>query len=115
MNYNRVKAYQTHQSGVMNGTERAYALRLELLKRIGEIQQYYFESFTLKLAQDTRYTPDFMVINKDWEIEYHECKGSYIRDDALVKIKVAASMFPFKFYMCKYIKRQWEIKDFTVK
>jgi hypothetical protein len=51
---------------------------------------------TLKLAKDTRYTPDFMVMNANGEMEAHECKSIW-RDDAKIKIKVASEKFPFRF------------------
>jgi hypothetical protein len=52
------------------------------------------------LGDDTRYTPDFMVIKNDGTIEFHEVKG-FMRPAARVKIKVAARMFPwFRWYIC---------------
>ena len=98
----------------MNGAEKAYSLRLGMMLAMGEIAWYNFEAITLKLAKDTRYTPDFAVINKNGELEYHEIKG-FLRDDALVKIKVAAEMFPFIFRMFIYKKKQFIEKDFTVR
>lgn len=79
-----------------NKTEAAYMALLEARKRAGEILWYRFEGITLKLAQDTRYTPDFFVLAADGSLECHETKGFW-RDDARVKIKVAAAMFPFRF------------------
>jgi hypothetical protein len=80
----------------MNKTEAAYAERLEMLRRSGEILSYDFEAITLKLAPNTRYTPDFLVITSDATVELHEVKGHWY-DDARVKIKVAARLFPFRF------------------
>jgi len=78
----------------MNHTEAAYALILEARKRTGEVQEYHFDALTLKLAHDTRYTPDFLVVLSDGTCELHEVKG-FMRDDAHVKTKVAARLFPF--------------------
>lgn len=100
-----------HKPGVMNGTESKYAQMLELKKRAGEIKEYFFESMTLKIAQDCRYTPDFMVINKDMEIEFHEVKGYWL-DDARVKVKVAAAKFPFRFVAIKLEKGLWKEEEF---
>jgi len=100
-----------HRPGVMNGTETKYAGLLEMRKRAGEITDYIFESVTLKIAQDCRYTPDFMVVNKDLEIEFHEVKGFW-QDDAKVKIKVAAAKFPFRFVAIKLEKGQWKEEEF---
>lgn len=80
----------------MNGTERAFALLMEARKRQGLMREWWFEKVTFKLADDTRYTPDFTVIENDGEMRFIETKGHW-RDDALVKIKVAAEQFPFRF------------------
>lgn len=82
----------------MNGTERKRAIELEAMLRTGEILMWRFEAMTLKLADDTRYTPDFFVMLPDGTVRFEETKG-FLRDDALVKIKVAATMFPFSFVM----------------
>lgn len=89
------------KSGEMNKTEAAYAATvLEPRKQAGEILWYGFESMTFKLADDTRYTPDFPVLLANGEMEMHETKVKAIfQDDAKVKIKVAAKMFPFRFIL----------------
>ena len=93
-------AYGTHKPNKMNGTETKMAILLEEQKRNGTILDYKFEAVTLKLADDTRYTPDFMVTKPDFEIQFIEVKGFW-RDDAKVKIKVASAMFPFVFVACR--------------
>lgn len=87
---------------VMNKTEALYAERLEGMRAAGEVVWFAFEAVTLRLADDTRYTPDFAVLTADREWEAHEVKGAWaiFRDDAKVKIKVAAAMFPIRFYVC---------------
>ena len=83
--------------GVMNQTEKAYAQYLDLQKKAGEILDYRFEQVRFSMASNTSYTPDFLVINKDCEVELHEVKGRW-EDDARVKIKVAQRQNPwFKF------------------
>jgi hypothetical protein len=77
----------------MNGVEAEYALILETRLQRGEIVCYKYERTTLHLADQCRYTPDFMVELPDGTIEFHEVKGWRFEDDALVKIKVAAEMF----------------------
>lgn len=52
------------------------------------------QNITLKLADDTRYTPDFFGLCEDGNLIAYEVKG-FFRDDAKVKIKVAARMFPW--------------------
>lgn len=86
-----------------NKTEQAYKEYLRLRRIAGEILDYRFEAMRLVLrhavpgkAKGMTYTPDFLVIMKD-RFEFHEVKGFW-RDDARVKIKAAAEMFPwFKF------------------
>lgn len=89
-------ARAVHIPGVMNKTEAEYASHLSLAMKADEIVWYRFEAVTLKLANNTRYTPDFAVELANGEIEMHEVKGFW-RDDARVKIKVAAALFPFRF------------------
>lgn len=88
------------KAGTMNRTEAAYAERLEEMKQAGTVVWYAFEGVTFKLADRTRYTPDFAVMLADGVMEMHEVKGFW-RDDARVKIKVAAEMYPFRFIAVK--------------
>ena len=83
----------------MNKLEARFAMMLEAQKRSSDIYSWEYEKVTLKLAHDTRYTPDFMVIGRFGAVEFYETKG-FMRDDARVKLQTAASMFPyFKFYL----------------
>lgn len=69
--------------------ERDYAARLNLRKHLGEVVDVLYQRVTYKLADDTRYTPDFVVILAGGRVEHHEVKGQK-REDAMVKFKVAA-------------------------
>lgn len=84
------------KTGVMNKTEAAYAAHLELLKHAGGVAWYRFEGLKFRLADNTFYTPDFAVMLTAGAMECHEVKG-YWQDDARVKIKVAADLYPFRF------------------
>lgn len=84
------------KAGTMNKTEARYELLLQQSLAAGEIVWFRFEAMTFKLADDTRYTPDFMVMLASGELECREIKGHW-EEDARVKIKVAASMFPMRF------------------
>lgn len=101
--------------GQMNKTEASYAVLLEQLKVAGQIQWYRFEGLKLRLADKTFYTPDFAVMRDDGVIECHECKGFW-QDDARVKIKVAAEMYPFRFLAAKQRAKKrgggWEYEVF---
>ena len=100
-----------HKPGQMNKLEAAYAARLESLKLAGEIADYRFECLKLRLADNTFYAPDFMVLRPDGAFEIHEVKGHW-EDDARVKIKVAAELYPFKFIAARKVKGAWVFEEF---
>ena len=83
-------------AGTMNKTEAAYEQLLKRRLMAGEIAWYKFEGVKLRLAAATFYTADFFVMAADGQLEVHEVKGVWT-DDARVKTKVAAAMYPFKF------------------
>lgn len=96
----------------MNQTERRYADHLTLLQRAGLIHRWDFESEKLRLADNTFYSPDFRVVKADGMIEFHEVKGFW-RDDARVKIKVAAAQHPYKFMAVSATKKGgWDYEEF---
>ena len=108
----RVRVRTNYVAGVMNKLESAYTKYLDLQVAGGDIHAYKFESIKLKLADRTTYSPDFLVITKDGTVELHETKG-YWEDDARVKIKVAAAMFPyFVFRGVTRSKGSWVKEDF---
>jgi hypothetical protein len=98
----------------MNKMEQAYAHHLELLLRSEEIKWFRYEALKFRLADKTFYTPDFIVMAKDGTLEAHEVKGHW-EDDARVKIKVAAEMFPVKFIAVKPAPTKdglWIVEEF---
>jgi hypothetical protein len=80
--------------GAMNKLETDYADHLALKKAAGHIVDFRYEAVKIRLADNTYYTADFLVIADDWVVELHEVKG-YWEDDARVKTKVAAEMYPW--------------------
>jgi predicted nuclease of restriction endonuclease-like RecB superfamily len=76
-----------------NKTEQEYGLRLFSMEHRKEIRCYRYEPVKLKLAKKCFYCPDFFVWENDRTITVHEVKGWW-RDDARVKIKVAARLYP---------------------
>jgi hypothetical protein len=64
-----------------------------------DIGHYFREPIKLRLAGRTYYSPDFLVTSRPGEhgippaITFVECKG-FMREDAAVKLKVAASAYP---------------------
>lgn len=78
----------------MNKLERARAIDLEAMKRTGQIVEWWYEKWTFKLADDTRFTPDFVIQKASGALEVEEVKGFW-REDARVKLKVFVAQFPF--------------------
>lgn len=101
--------------GTMNKTEAAYDSYLWQQRAASEVFWHKFEAVKLRLADNTFYTPDFMVMPDDSYIEMHEVKGFW-QDDARVKIKVAASIYPFKFIAVTAVAKKhgggWKREEF---
>jgi len=74
----------------LNKTERDF---YNLLMVDDDALKVGVQNHTLKLADDCRYTPDFAVLRECGQVVFYEVKG-FFRDDAKVKIKVAARLFP---------------------
>lgn len=112
--FNR-RARGRQKVGKRNKAEAAYENFLELRKNAGEILWHRFEAIKLRLADKTFYEPDFAVMLSDGQMEIHEVKGHW-EDDARVKIKVAAEMYPFRFIAIMSEKNvpadRWKIEVF---
>lgn len=114
----KAKIRQDVQASGMNKSETRYAEILECRLKRGEIHRWDFEPIRLKLGPDnkTTYTPDFMVIGNDGFIELIDVKGGFIMEDAMLKLKLAAKLFPmFTFRMAQYRNGEWtetELKAF---
>ena len=86
----------------LNKTERAW---LEVI-RGRSYREIFIQSWTWKLGDNCRYTPDFVVLDGGQLVAF-ETKG-FMRDDALVKLKVAARMLRFvRFVVVKREGNQW--------
>lgn len=112
---NRSYALGRLKTGQLNKTEQAYADYLGQLQAVGGILWHKFEGMKFRLADNTFYTPDFMVMQPDGQLEAHEVKG-YWQDDAKVKIKVASDMYPVKFLAIKARAKRdgggWQVEEF---
>lgn len=75
----------------LNKTEAAF---LSYLRQERKYVFIYVQEVTLKLANDCRYTPDFATMDANFYFTFWEVKGFW-RDDARVKIKVAAAKYPW--------------------
>jgi hypothetical protein len=103
----------------MNASEEAYARHLEAETQAGRVLMWAREPVTLRLAKGCRYLPDFMVVSADNRIEFHEVKAGgaakvnskwrHPHRDGIVKIKVAADKFPFRFILASPCKGGWTI------
>ncbi|WP_250483285.1 hypothetical protein [Caballeronia sp. GaOx3] len=113
----RLHALGRLPDGKENATEKRYAEHLEQRRRAGEIEWYLFEGIKLKLAPKTFLTVDYVVLPASGLLEMHDVKGAraIFSDDAKVKMKVAASIFPLVFKVA-YPKRArdgggWDIEE----
>lgn len=89
----------------LNKTEAAFMQWLQERHDAGTIRA---QSVTFVLANGVRYTPDFtnLRLGLAWET-----KG-FMRDDAAVKIKVAAAMYPeIRFHLVTRKGGTWEIQE----
>ena len=96
----------------MNNTERARAIELEAMKRGGVIVEWWYERWTFKLANDLRYTPDFVIQNPDGSLEIEETKGFW-REDARAKTKMFAELYPIPIRALTKGKQGWTIEHFS--
>jgi len=93
----------------MNKLEAAFARELSCRPAI---LWWGFEPLKLRLAKKCFYTPDFGVLYKDRSFHLYEVKGFW-REDARVKLKVAAQSFPmFSFHAVTRTKSGWRQEDF---
>lgn len=103
-------------AGVMNKTEVQYAAYLAEQQHLRQILWFKFEGIKLRLADSTFLTVDFAVLPASGVLEMHEVKGHW-QDDARVKIKVAASIYPFRFIaVTKRAKKNgggWNTEEFA--
>lgn len=98
----RFQALGRLKPGTMNKTEAKYAGKLEAMKFAGEILWYKFEGIKLRLADNTFLTVDFFVLLASGELQAIDVKGAkaIYTDDAKAKMKIAADMYPFAFFVC---------------
>lgn len=94
----------------LNKTEAAF---LATLKHQWPFATILSQQVKLRLAQKTWYTPDFILIQQDMSgtrMLAYEVKG-FMRDDAAVKLKVAAEAYPFfEWHLVRKTKGGWHLK-----
>ncbi|MBU2051554.1 MAG: hypothetical protein KKH61_21600 [Gammaproteobacteria bacterium] len=90
-------------------------MMLETLKRAGLLEDYRYESVTLRLPDHPSYTPDFMITWPDC-IEFAEIKGGYVRDHGRLRYRVAVDLYPeflWSFREARYDRRRvagWKVE-----
>ncbi len=123
---NRFAKHKRRAPGERNKLEAAYEAHLEMLHRAGEIDGYKFEGIKLRLADNTFFTPDFLVFASDGVVELHDTKGTttkkradgskdkapWIEEDAKIKLKVVAEQFPFRVFAVFKVKEGWQMQQF---
>lgn len=103
----------------MNKLERAFWGRLQDARKADAFQQVWREPIVLRLAGRTTYKPDFMTLytyNAQHGLNrftFWETKG-FMRDDAAVKLKVAAAQFTcFRWVLVQRDRGKWRCIDVT--
>lgn len=84
----------------LNKTELRYKAILQATHPVVRSQ-----AIRLQLAERCTYTPDFFTPD---DRTFWEVKGSFVREDGWIKLKVAATMYPeFRFIMAQYEGGKW--------
>lgn len=97
----------------MNKLERAFWARLQSAKHDGIFREIYREPIKLRLAGNTFYTPDFLTYGGFNGFCLWETKG-YMREDASIKLKVAAAKYPgFRWTLVQRDRGQWRCINVT--
>ena len=119
---NFARYHKRQPAGKKNQVETAYEAHLKLLLAAGEITGFHYEGIKLRLADNTFYTPDFLVFAADGVVELHDTKGTtrakanaageriqkpWVEEDAKLKIKVVAEMFPFRTFIVWKSTKGW--------
>lgn len=100
---------RTVKTSRMNKTEARYASLLAVLLRTGEIKGWKYESYKVRLADRTWFTPDFAVYLPSGTLRLVEVKGGFVRDDAKVKFKVAREQYSeHEWVMVQWSRGTWQ-------
>lgn len=102
----------TTDEEALNKTEKDYLTFL-----VGQRPQWCgVKSITLKLGHDCRFTPDFWMLDETG-LRAIDTKASWkggqphVEDDAMVKLKVAARLFPFIHFVIAWkVGEVWQHK-----
>lgn len=94
-----------------NKLEKRFEIEcLNLWKFEHKIIDYAFEAITIRIGNGVTYRPDYWTVDSEGRTTFYECKGKQVWDDAKVKIKVAAMLYPaYRFYLCRRENGAWII------
>jgi hypothetical protein len=105
-----------NRRGLINGMNKTELAFWQMMagSRLNLIVACWREPLTFRLAGRTRYTPDFGVRIRGEPFTLVEVKG-FMRDDAAVKLKVAADMYPcFRWLLVRRDGRHgWDVREVT--
>lgn len=103
---------ETNRYGGMNQVEFKFALWLDVRKKGGEIKAWAYADMQFELGEfRCWYRPDFRIINNDNTMTFIETKGGFIREDAKIKFKCAAKIYPeFNWVMYQFKAREGWLK-----
>lgn len=109
-----------------NKTEAAYDAHLATEQRIGAVLWYRFECIKLRIGENCHVTIDFFVMGEDGVLEAHDTKGCkkmkrisgeiygkpYIEEDARIKLRAIAEMYPFRVKAVYFYEGIWQCEEF---
>lgn len=90
----------------MNKWERSYADFLEAQRKAGSVLWWDFERIRIRVGKGAWYKCDFAVLRADG-LSFEEVKGHW-REAAKVRIKAAADLLPFPFYVVRPGHGGWQ-------
>lgn len=117
----KAKAVKRDATAKMTKPERAFTEHCEARRIVKEIEIWRFEPVTFSLADDTRYTPDVMIVHNDGLIGFFDTKAFWKKSKkvhytqwSLAAMKMAAEMHPyFSFSMCWQDETgEWKYRHF---
>ena len=104
-----------HVAGRMNRLEQRFLTEIvEPWEASGDVKYWHFEAVNLRLADKTWWKPDFWVVLANGKQLAAEVKGHW-EDDARVKIKLAAEIYPWlhiQAWMWDRKAKEWNREDF---
>lgn len=98
---------------VMNKTESAFAAYLQERQYSGAIVWWKFHPMRVRLAKNTYYEIDFLVMAADGVLTIYETKGGYTSEKGQMKIKLCAEALPvFKMVKASRKNGVWNFEEF---